>query len=60
MCQPRQAGPHGLLFRQRDGGSLRPEPWLWFPREGRAETGPAGLGLASLGDFRGLWGTGSP
>ena len=32
---------------------------VWFPLKGVEEAGQAGLGLASLNGFRGLWGRGS-
>ena len=50
----------GWVRRQRElGGKCGQESSLWFLWERTSEAGEAGLGLASLDNFSGLWGIGA-
>lgn len=40
-------------------GKYGQDPLLWFPQEVMGKTGKAGLELAGLNNFSGLWGRGA-
>lgn len=53
---PRKApGSVGRETKRENSGQ---EPLFWLPWEGMGEAGRAGLGLADLNQFSGLWGLG--
>ena len=47
------------VHKEAEGARSRrgQESFSWFPWEGEGEAGQAGLGLASLNNLSGLWGT---